>query len=1490
MLPGIDDDFGELCVESEQQLGTEVTVRTIAAGQTIPHKFTFDTVFGPQISQYAVYESCGKPVVDAFMSGNRACLFCYGQTGSGKTFSLLGAEGGRSVLDGVVPKIADEIFCRTSAMESARVSAAYYEIYDDRAYDLLRDPEEEPTPLPVRCTGEGFEVMGNVSERVRSGPELMELIVRATELRTTSYNNFHEDSSRSHAFLCLTVDRDVKRTLSSSASSGDLAQSEMSRGSRASFSGAPTLSRRSSSLEGKGMAEASWTQARLLLVDLAGSETYDVKEPHAKINVGLLALGGVLSALAKQRMHVPFRNSTLTKLLQSSLSGDGRTVMLANLNPASAQAFDTLSTLSYARSAQGVTRGGRLKHSAAQRKGHDRPNGAAGDGEDGEGGELEEMLEFEDNLDDDLELNRRVEVIETHRYGKLYARCVGEPSDPLVLYLHGAGADSSMWNAMVLEMVARKSESTQRLKAAEQRRTELKERAEAEEKQRALEAAYAERGLTDKVVGKDYDGGDASDAEAAAAAAAAANGRPTGSAEMMRGTPRKAGRIRGNEMRANQSPRRAPGTPNRTPNQSPRRVPGTPNGGSPSKPGTPNGSPGSLRRASPPPTRRGSAASDGSPTSPARSSSPTSSPGRTRGSPPKGRSPGMRGPGNRAPSPGGRPAAGNATKRRGSGGSPRRRGSGGSPRKARRSTANEGGAKGRINELAKEQLAQEEAQREKERTQSGVTFQELTQKLSAALQRRRNEMAQLACDLCGGLLLQPAWLPCAHVLCGVCVAGTVRYFDDCPTCLRPLGGRGVSMDVEHDAVVRRRIERAAGGKSALCKQLMASQVSRLDASRREEDGNPRFVLEFGYEAKAMPQRTSTGDERTSGIGRTLSSGKRLSLERSGSSRGSQGELARRSSVGPGNGIHLQRRRSTTSLTMRAPEVQCFVRQARGLTARVRRDGDEIDPSQIIERIDIKESIVQPTATSAVDAKSGGSGGGGGKGAPVVADNVKAAFKMFDTDGSGDIDVGELTMALKQLGLDADPELVSKATADKAGLTLVEFNALVNVLIEANVKRSSSPPRQCVATIVFDPRLGLAPLELRFATAGGPRARRLVLQLPQGAETTCPPTAKPMVFEANIAGAPGAMTSGWLISDKGGSTREFHGRRSFGRSSSAAELAECFRLCASEGPDGAVGAVVDTVLQLLPPALGGTPLEKALADLGEKVSMLTRCVGNHVELSALYEQLAAVGAAQEGASAAAAQSGPLEPEGLFHVALDCPAHGLSDDRSQVPGRQHLSALVLDPLHLIATCIKALGKTHAYCLVGSGQGGGALMRALQQQPMLANFLVVTSPQIDGPTAPYATILQPTLVVSARSEGPTGLKTAKTLRSSLPRALLAEPAEGETWKMTATRALRLFEQYGWRAHMPNLGTAKHLPRITRLYGGLNAWRVNGDDMAEKPAEAAPRRSITESPRRAERRPRRASFEERQARGGGGGGDASGADGGGGGRRGSTTKVRVS
>lgn len=67
------------------------------------------------------------------------------------------------------------------------------------------------------------------------------------------------------------------------------------------------------------------------------------------INMGLLALGNVISALTdKKSDYVPYRNSKLTRILQDSLGGNSNTCMIACVSPAESNYEETLSTLKYA--------------------------------------------------------------------------------------------------------------------------------------------------------------------------------------------------------------------------------------------------------------------------------------------------------------------------------------------------------------------------------------------------------------------------------------------------------------------------------------------------------------------------------------------------------------------------------------------------------------------------------------------------------------------------------------------------------------------------------------------------------------------------------------------------------------------------------------------------------------------------------------------------------------------------------------------------------------------------------------------------------------------------------------------------------------------------------------------------------------------------------------------------------------------------------------
>ena len=82
--------------------------------------------------------------------------------------------------------------------------------------------------------------------------------------------------------------------------------------------------------------------SKLNLVDLAGSERInktgaqgDRLQEAKNINLSLSALGNVISALVDGKSHhIPYRDSKLTRLLQDSLGGNTKTVMIANCSPA----------------------------------------------------------------------------------------------------------------------------------------------------------------------------------------------------------------------------------------------------------------------------------------------------------------------------------------------------------------------------------------------------------------------------------------------------------------------------------------------------------------------------------------------------------------------------------------------------------------------------------------------------------------------------------------------------------------------------------------------------------------------------------------------------------------------------------------------------------------------------------------------------------------------------------------------------------------------------------------------------------------------------------------------------------------------------------------------------------------------------------------------------------------------------------------------------
>ncbi|CAH1429636.1 unnamed protein product [Lactuca virosa] len=279
--------------------------------------YAYDQVFGPTTTTRHLYDIAAQHVVSGSMEGINGTIFAYGVTSSGKTHTMHGNQ--RS--PGIIPlaiKHAFSIIQETPCREFL-LRLSYLEIYNEVVNDLLNPAGQN---LRIREDTQGTFVDGVKEEVVLSPAHALSIIAAGEEQRHVGSTNLNLHSSRSHTISTMTIE---------------------------------------SSPCGENNEDEAVNLSQLNLIDLAGSESSKAettgirRKEGAYINKSLLTLGTVISKLSDGRAaHIPYRDSKLTRLLQSSLSGHGRVSLICTVTPSSSNSEETHNTLKFAHRAKHI--------------------------------------------------------------------------------------------------------------------------------------------------------------------------------------------------------------------------------------------------------------------------------------------------------------------------------------------------------------------------------------------------------------------------------------------------------------------------------------------------------------------------------------------------------------------------------------------------------------------------------------------------------------------------------------------------------------------------------------------------------------------------------------------------------------------------------------------------------------------------------------------------------------------------------------------------------------------------------------------------------------------------------------------------------------------------------------------------------------------------------------------------------------------------------
>ena len=301
-------------------------IKIISSQKQKEIEFEFDFIFSEEITQKEIYEYTTEKLINKVMEGFNATVFAFGATGSGKTYTMVG----NNKESGIMIRSINDLFLKLNNEKNKDYSVhiSYIEVYNEQLKDLLNFNNENNNLISNKINNnnkynnieirndpqKGIIIQGAIIKKVNNAEETYKLLNQGNKKRTENSTLNNENSSRSHAILQIFI---------------------------------------------KSENSTKNTFGKFFLVDLAGSEKISIlsksNNESGKINKSLLALTNCINKLTSNNKNfIPWRDSKLTRILQDSLSGNCRIVMIATVSQSLLCLEETIFTLNYANKARNV--------------------------------------------------------------------------------------------------------------------------------------------------------------------------------------------------------------------------------------------------------------------------------------------------------------------------------------------------------------------------------------------------------------------------------------------------------------------------------------------------------------------------------------------------------------------------------------------------------------------------------------------------------------------------------------------------------------------------------------------------------------------------------------------------------------------------------------------------------------------------------------------------------------------------------------------------------------------------------------------------------------------------------------------------------------------------------------------------------------------------------------------------------------------------------